>query len=79
MMNAEMMKQMPHMMQGAGQMMTHPMATGAMMGMSHTSPMGQPGDSSNADVLRLRRPVASFWATCLPCPQVFTVEALRGS
>lgn len=31
MMNAEMMKQMPHMMRGAGQMMTHPMATGAMM------------------------------------------------
>lgn len=31
MMNAEMMKQMPHMMSGAGHMMTHPVATGAMM------------------------------------------------
>jgi hypothetical protein len=31
MMNAEMMKQMPHMMSGAGHMMTRPVATGAMM------------------------------------------------
>ena len=31
MMTEEMMKQMPHMMGQAGQMMSHPMATGAMM------------------------------------------------
>ena len=31
MMNAEMMKQMPQMMSGAGHAMSHPMATGAMM------------------------------------------------
>ena len=31
MMTEEMMKQMPHMMGQAGQMMGHPMATGAMM------------------------------------------------